>query len=907
MVRRSAPAAVAAIVVLLSFVAPASHAQYMYLDSNGDGIHDGADSLTATGTTIADVWLVTNKTRGGGSVVCLEEPGAAFTVNSFEVILHAEGGSVYYGTFESLQPTMTANFGSGRDSTDLYAGFGGAISHPPGAYRLGRVTIDVVSGNPSVTIAPRTSFRDWYSTTFGSQCVGLDFDNTLKLGSDWFDTDGLRASGSPAGTVNGAPQFQAMDPVSIAEGEVAERAIIITDADSDSLSLTVLERPRYVTVGPSQLSTGRLEVPLWIAPGYFDAGAARLLVAASDGVGRSMFALFINVANANRVPVFDRIQDLEIDFGVVTNQPVTVRDPDIGNVTTRIQSGPPFANLISTPAYQGVYSSVVRLAPTQSDPGAWTVVLAASDGIATGIDSFHVTVLPTSPYRPPVLDSIPDFVVRQGSSTVYPVRAADPDMDPIEFVLGNSPWFVRLDGSWWEEPGTYGRMLSIWPYRVDPGEWHPTITASDGVLSSSRTFRVAVADSEFAPYFRGYNWWCAAQGEVRTYYSQAEDPDGDLASVTYGPTPSWGTATDLSSSRRQYTFAPTSDDPPQEFPIEIVAVDATGLETRETVTAAVTQPGGCNPGGVFASEPNNGPPAVPEAGGPYAGVAGAPIRFDGSGTINGTNRQHRWGFGDGAAGLGQAMDHRYEEGGTFKASLCIFDKYDSTTLCDTALVVVRDALAARAFLPPEDSPIVTRSARQAVMLRMERAGNEYALEDLAPASLCLWSPGHGEVDSIFAQGAKGAKIEDRDRNGVPDLAVAFAKEDLRRLFANVRGKRSLPARLQGRLPNGARVRASLELEILGAPAKGVAVWPNPMNPRGVIAFEAKRPGHAVVRLYDVNGRLVRTLLDGRVETGEVQVPIDGLDEHGRGLSSGVYFYQVTTVDGAWRGRATILK
>jgi flagellar hook assembly protein FlgD len=63
----------------------------------------------------------------------------------------------------------------------------------------------------------------------------------------------------------------------------------------------------------------------------------------------------------------------------------------------------------------------------------------------------------------------------------------------------------------------------------------------------------------------------------------------------------------------------------------------------------------------------------------------------------------------------------------------------------------------------------------------------------------------------------------------------------------------------------------------------------------------------VLRLYDVNGRLVRTLLNGNVDAGEVQVPFDGLDSRGRSLGSGVYFYTVRTQDGEWQGRATILK
>ena len=41
--------------------APAATAQYMYLDTNGDGVHTAADVLQPNGTpTTVDVWLRTN-------------------------------------------------------------------------------------------------------------------------------------------------------------------------------------------------------------------------------------------------------------------------------------------------------------------------------------------------------------------------------------------------------------------------------------------------------------------------------------------------------------------------------------------------------------------------------------------------------------------------------------------------------------------------------------------------------------------------------------------------------------------------------------------------------------------------------------------------------------------------------
>jgi hypothetical protein len=69
-------------------------------------------------------------------------------------------------------------------------------------------------------------------------------------------------------------------------------------------------------------------------------------------------------------------------------------------------------------------------------------------------------------------------------------------------------------------------------------------------------------------------------------------------------------------------------------------------------------------------------------------------------------------------------------------------------------------------------------------------------------------------------------------------------------------------------------------------------YPNPFNPATVISFVAPSMGRAVLKVYDVKGALVRTLLDDFVAVGEVRVRWDGKDESGRGVSSGVYFYEL---------------
>jgi flagellar hook assembly protein FlgD len=61
-------------------------------------------------------------------------------------------------------------------------------------------------------------------------------------------------------------------------------------------------------------------------------------------------------------------------------------------------------------------------------------------------------------------------------------------------------------------------------------------------------------------------------------------------------------------------------------------------------------------------------------------------------------------------------------------------------------------------------------------------------------------------------------------------------------------------------------------------------------------------------MFDLQGRVVRTLEDrAMVPAGIHDVLIDGRNAAGQTLASGIYFYQVETVEGSLRGRITVLK
>ncbi|MCL2064169.1 MAG: T9SS type A sorting domain-containing protein [Candidatus Cloacimonetes bacterium] len=84
-------------------------------------------------------------------------------------------------------------------------------------------------------------------------------------------------------------------------------------------------------------------------------------------------------------------------------------------------------------------------------------------------------------------------------------------------------------------------------------------------------------------------------------------------------------------------------------------------------------------------------------------------------------------------------------------------------------------------------------------------------------------------------------------------------------------------------------------------------YPNPFNPETNIRFSLLEAGEVVIDVYNIRGQRVRRLLDEYKDRGEHNVVWNGLDETGRELGSGVYFYRMNTNDFTQTRRMLLLK
>jgi hypothetical protein len=94
------------------------------------------------------------------------------------------------------------------------------------------------------------------------------------------------------------------------------------------------------------------------------------------------------------------------------------------------------------------------------------------------------------------------------------------------------------------------------------------------------------------------------------------------------------------------------------------------------------------------------------------------------------------------------------------------------------------------------------------------------------------------------------------------------------------------------------------------PAAALALYqnvPNPFNPTTVISFMLPQRARAMLAIYDVEGRLVRTLVDEVLDGGTKETTWDATDAQGHPVSSGVYLYRLEVGNQTITKKLTILK
>ena len=82
-------------------------------------------------------------------------------------------------------------------------------------------------------------------------------------------------------------------------------------------------------------------------------------------------------------------------------------------------------------------------------------------------------------------------------------------------------------------------------------------------------------------------------------------------------------------------------------------------------------------------------------------------------------------------------------------------------------------------------------------------------------------------------------------------------------------------------------------------------FPNPFNPQTKIRFDLPKEAHVILKICNILGEDIRTLVNRDMEMGFHSVIWDGKDEAGKDLPSGIYIYQLQAKSGEGEGNSFV--
>lgn len=100
---------------------------------------------------------------------------------------------------------------------------------------------------------------------------------------------------------------------------------------------------------------------------------------------------------------------------------------------------------------------------------------------------------------------------------------------------------------------------------------------------------------------------------------------------------------------------------------------------------------------------------------------------------------------------------------------------------------------------------------------------------------------------------------------------------------------------------------SADEPIVSHPTKLYSAYPNPFNPDTNIRFSLQSDTPVSLKIYNIKGQKVRTLVSDYLKQGEHRVVWDGRNDRGEHVASGIYLYKLKTTDYTAAKKMMLLK
>lgn len=542
-------------------------------------------------------------------------------------------------------------------------------------------------------------------------------------------------------------------------------------------------------------------------------------------------------------PSVSPIGDVTLNVGGTMTVNVVATDTDNDAITLTTSALPAFVTLNPPTSGNGSVVTTLTIAPTAGNVGSQSVSVTATAGSDTDTEDFQITVNADG-NQPPAVTAPALVTGTEGTPMSFTVTAADPDQDAITNLTASGGPAAAV----FTPNGTFTSGTFNWtPTTSDAGEYDVTFTATN-----------------------------AGTGSATTHITVQDRPDQGLI-----------------------TIAPIAD---------------VTLAEGSTMTVNVN-----------VSDPDSGTVNV-SASLPAFGTLNAPTSETGTGSLATTITL--------SPGTGTA--------GTYMATVTATT--DGEAVTDTFNITVT---APAANFQTHASMIGNFNPhRKKICFRVRQSDAGFDLHNVTLSTVMLhWQGttllGSNKLEFECDDDNDGPDVGDDDEDGECDdcehdddhdaaandstdcdddcelsLRSCFSMSALRDFFGDANIPASLRnATIEGSLSTGETFVATLgDFKSVPHGDDGqkkspltLRVKPNPLNPKADISFTLTQPGRVKVAIYDLRGRLVRTVLDETRAVGAQSVAWNGMDATDHRVASGTYYVHIEAAQGREVRSVTVLK
>jgi len=261
-------------------------------------------------------------------------------------------------------------------------------------------------------------------------------------------------------------------------------------------------------------------------------------------------------------PELASIDNKTIDEGTTLTFSASATDVDLPKQSL-------FFSLKGAPEGASINSSTGAFSwtPTESQgPDTYTITIHVSDGFLSDTEAFNVIVNETN--QPPVLPTIGNLTVDEGSALSFSAAANDPDIpeQALTYELINAPEGASIN---------YFSGDFTWVPKEGLGDTTHTfsIKVSDGIEEVVKQITVTVKKTNRAPVLEQPSYFMqTAEMRPFSYQASASDPDLPVQSLSFSlVNPPSGASIDSESGL--FTWTPSENQGPESYDITIQVSD----------------------------------------------------------------------------------------------------------------------------------------------------------------------------------------------------------------------------------------------------------------------------------------------------------------------------------------------